>query len=250
MTRRERPQPPTVPGSVVARRVLVLAPHYDDEVLGCGGLLLQLAASDAEIVCAFLSDGSGGAEGPPEGLSGEQYSALRRVESEAATADLGVARVEHVGHRESLPDGGLVSSMGELTGQIGALLDDIQPDLVLVPFAARSDDGSPGHVPSPSRGVDRPPPARGGWEFFGGVAGRLLAREPVAPDPLLRGSTTPSTRISWWTSRPRSTGFPRRCPTIGVSRSGTTTSNRALACGVSERTACRGTAGSLRDTAS
>lgn len=133
MTRRERPQPPTVPGSVVARRVLVLAPHYDDEVLGCGGLLLQLAASDAEIVCAFLSDGSGGAEGPPEGLSGEQYSALRRVESEAATADLGVARVEHVGHRESLPDGGLVSSMGELTGQIGALLDDIQPDLVLVP---------------------------------------------------------------------------------------------------------------------
>ncbi|MYJ24207.1 MAG: PIG-L family deacetylase, partial [Holophagales bacterium] len=67
MTRREGP--PTVPGSVLARRVLVLAPHYDDEVLGCGGLLLQLAAGGAEIVCAFLSDGSGGVEGPPEGMS-------------------------------------------------------------------------------------------------------------------------------------------------------------------------------------
>ena len=133
MTRRERPQPPTVPGSVVARRVLVLAPHYDDEVLGCGGLLLQLAAGGAEIVCAFLSDGSGGGEGPPEGMSGGDYSALRRAESEAAAAALGIARVEHVGYRRGLPDGGLVSAVGELTGQIEALLDAGGPDLVLVP---------------------------------------------------------------------------------------------------------------------
>jgi LmbE family N-acetylglucosaminyl deacetylase/GT2 family glycosyltransferase len=133
MTRRERPQPPTVPGSVVARRVLVLAPHYDDEVLGCGGLLLQLAAGGAEVVCAFLSDGSGGGEGPPEGMSGGDYSALRRAESEAAAAALGIARVEHVGFRQGLPDGGLVSAVGELTGQIESLLDARGPDLVLVP---------------------------------------------------------------------------------------------------------------------
>ena len=133
MTRRERPQPPTEPGSVVARRVLVLAPHYDDEVLGCGGLLLQLAEGGAEVVCAFLSDGSGGGEGPPEGMSGEDYSALRRAESEAAAAALGIARVEHVGYRRGFPDGGLVSSTGELAGQIEALLDAGRPDLVLVP---------------------------------------------------------------------------------------------------------------------
>lgn len=133
MTRRERPQPPTVPGSVVARRVLVLAPHYDDEVLGCGGLLQQLAAGDAEIVCAFLSDGSGGGEGPPEGMRAADYSALRRAESEAAAAVLGIARVEHVGHGQGLPDGGLVSSVNELTGQIEALFDACRPDLVLVP---------------------------------------------------------------------------------------------------------------------
>ncbi|MDE2921687.1 MAG: PIG-L family deacetylase [Acidobacteriota bacterium] len=133
MTTRERPQPPTEPGSVVARRVLVLAPHYDDEVLGCGGLLLQLAAAGAEIVCAFLSDGSGGGEGPPEGMSGGDYSALRRAESEAAAAALGITRVEHVGYRQRLTDGGLGSSMVELAGQIEALLDAGRPDLVLVP---------------------------------------------------------------------------------------------------------------------
>ena len=130
---RQRPRPPTVPGTVVARRVLVLAPHYDDEVLGCGGLLLQLAAAGTDIVCAFLSDGSGGGEGPPGGMSGSDYSALRRAESEAATAALGIGRVEHVGHRRGFADGGLVSSLHELTGQIEALLDDCRPDLVLTP---------------------------------------------------------------------------------------------------------------------
>ncbi|MCE2558358.1 MAG: PIG-L family deacetylase [Acidobacteria bacterium] len=52
-----------------------MAPHYDDEVLGCGGLILQLAAAGAKVVCAFMSDGSGGAEErtvrrPAEGGSG------------------------------------------------------------------------------------------------------------------------------------------------------------------------------------
>ena len=133
MTGRERPLPPTLPDSVVARRVLVLAPHYDDEVLGCGGLLLQLAAGGAEIACAFLSDGSGGGEGPPEGMRGRDYSALRRAESEAAAAALGIGRVEHVGHRRGFQDGALALALNELTGQVEALLDACRPDLVLVP---------------------------------------------------------------------------------------------------------------------
>ena len=133
MTESERPLPPTVPTTVTARRVLVLAPHYDDEVLGCGGLLLQLAASGAHVTCAFLSDGSGGVEGPPEGQTRSRYAEIRRAEGDAAAAALGVTRVEHLGQRYGLPDGGLASTLDALAGHVGALLEAHRPDLVLTP---------------------------------------------------------------------------------------------------------------------
>ena len=36
-----------------AASALVLAPHFDDEVLGCGGLLAQLAAAGATVRVLF-----------------------------------------------------------------------------------------------------------------------------------------------------------------------------------------------------
>ena len=133
MTSPRRPQPPSAVESPVARRVLVLAPHYDDEVLGCGGLILQLAAGGARIVCAFMSDGSGGVEGPPEGSTREKYSRRRRKEADKAAVALGIDSVAHLGHRHGLQDGALASSLDELTGHIETLLQEHQPDLLLVP---------------------------------------------------------------------------------------------------------------------
>ena len=133
MIGRERPQPPTVPESVLARRVLVLAPHYDDEVLGCGGLLLQLAAAEAEVVCVFLSDGSGGVGGPPGGRTREQYSERRRREADRATAALGIGEVEHFGLHHGLADGSLISCIDQVARHIEDLLERLRPDLVLTP---------------------------------------------------------------------------------------------------------------------
>jgi LmbE family N-acetylglucosaminyl deacetylase len=47
---------------VVASRVLVLAPHADDEIVGCGGLLAQLLAAGAAVTVFYLTDSSGGTE--------------------------------------------------------------------------------------------------------------------------------------------------------------------------------------------
>ncbi len=43
----------TLPG----KRVVVLAPHPDDEVFGCGGTLAQMAATGAEIEIIVFTDG-------------------------------------------------------------------------------------------------------------------------------------------------------------------------------------------------
>lgn len=40
------------------RRVLVLAPHQDDELLGCGGTLLQLSQAGCQIYIGFLTNGA------------------------------------------------------------------------------------------------------------------------------------------------------------------------------------------------
>ena len=58
--------PPGRTETVRAERVLVLAPHADDEVFGCGGLLHQLAEQKASIEVLILSDGAGGIEGTPD----------------------------------------------------------------------------------------------------------------------------------------------------------------------------------------
>ncbi len=71
------------------RRPLVLAPHADDESLGCGGLLAQAAAAGLRPGVLVLTDGAGSHPGsvryPPERLR-----AVREAEARAAVAVLGV----------------------------------------------------------------------------------------------------------------------------------------------------------------
>ncbi|MEM8930775.1 MAG: glycosyltransferase [Acidobacteriota bacterium] len=127
---------PAAPGDTVlprARRVLVLAPHFDDEVLGCGGLLVRLArgdegASEARIRIAFLSDGAAGE--PPEGRA----ALYRRRRAEASTA-LSVLGLDDdaIVAVEPLPDGALADHVDTLAERIGDAIAQIGPDLILVP---------------------------------------------------------------------------------------------------------------------
>lgn len=86
------------------RHVLVIAPHPDDESLGCGGLLAWAAATQRQPRVLFLTNGEGSHPGSvafPPALLGE----LRRKEARNACKSLGVAQsdVTFLG----LPDSGL-----------------------------------------------------------------------------------------------------------------------------------------------
>jgi LmbE family N-acetylglucosaminyl deacetylase/glycosyltransferase involved in cell wall biosynthesis len=107
-------------------RILVVAAHPDDEVLGAGGTL-ALSAEHAEAVRVWIAT-DGGAQ---EGAEGEAaaYGELRREESRVAARALGLSDPLF----GALPDRHLAERPRELDTALASLLSDFQPDLVFCP---------------------------------------------------------------------------------------------------------------------
>lgn len=85
---------PSQPGALPpARRVLVFAPHPDDEVFGCGGVLALYAQLGAQVQVVVVSDGAAQVRAEQR----DRHFQARAAESRAALACLGVADVEFWG---------------------------------------------------------------------------------------------------------------------------------------------------------
>jgi LmbE family N-acetylglucosaminyl deacetylase len=71
-----------------AKRALVLSPHPDDDVIGCGGTIAKLVAHGCEVTVLYLTDGR---KGDPTGHFAEsRLVELREEEAKAACRLLGV----------------------------------------------------------------------------------------------------------------------------------------------------------------
>ncbi len=109
-----------------ARRVLVLAPHPDDEVFGCGGAIAGLAARGAAVDVLLVTDGAASATDE----EGRRAIAARRAgESREALAILGGGTL----HEGGLRDRGLGGRPAELEDLIASFLAKTTPDLVFAP---------------------------------------------------------------------------------------------------------------------
>ncbi|HYU33884.1 MAG TPA: PIG-L family deacetylase, partial [Thermoanaerobaculia bacterium] len=129
--RRDRDQssrggPPGWTERVRAASALVLAPHFDDEVLGCGGLLAQLAATGATVRVLFLTDGRGGTEAIGDR---EAYRARRCEEADRAIAALGAAGLDVL----QIPDGALDQHLDAAVEGIRRAIFAQRPEILLVP---------------------------------------------------------------------------------------------------------------------
>lgn len=117
-------------------RVVVVAPHPDDEVLGCGGTLAMLARAGREIVVVGVTDGEGSHAGSMR-WTRPALARQRRSERAEGLARLGVsAPAQALG----LPDGGVASAQASLATCLRALLRP--QDAVLVTWRL---DGHPDH---------------------------------------------------------------------------------------------------------
>ena len=112
-------------------RVLVLAPHPDDETLGAGGLIAQARAAGATVCVALLTQGEAepGADGPDHGLA-------RLAECRAALEILGGATLLSLGGR----DGRLTQDRRRLLAPLAQALTKAAPDLVLAPAPGEAHD--------------------------------------------------------------------------------------------------------------
>lgn len=121
----ERDLIPYEASTFTAASALVLAPHPDDEVFGCGAALASLAARGADVRVLLVTDGAVSEE--PEEY--QRVAHARLAESRAALEILGGGRVESLG----FPDRGLADRVVELATSLRTALASARPELVFVP---------------------------------------------------------------------------------------------------------------------
>jgi LmbE family N-acetylglucosaminyl deacetylase len=133
-------------------RVLVFAPHPDDEVLGCGGLIQQAAAAGAQVRVVFVTDGDNN-PWPQRYVERrwsidkgcrQRWGARRRVEAVRSVKTLGLRADAAVFF--GLPDQGLTGLWQQKEANAlalhGAELETFRPTLLVVPA---HDDNHPDH---------------------------------------------------------------------------------------------------------
>lgn len=105
-------------------RWLVIAPHPDDEVLGCGGTMARVADEGGEVHVAVVTRGQ-----PP--AFDEEMIARVRAEACAAHRHLAVRQ----SHWLDLPAAQLFETPhAKLNHALSELVRDVRPDTLLIPF--------------------------------------------------------------------------------------------------------------------
>ena len=106
------------------RRALVIAPHPDDEVLGCGGTIARLTDGGAEVHVAIVTRAGADRFGAEAAQTGVRESML-------AHDVLGVAKT----HFLKLPAAELDTvPHADMNAALGAVMNEVRPDTVFVPF--------------------------------------------------------------------------------------------------------------------
>ncbi len=114
--------------------MLVVAPHQDDETIGCGGALALQVRSGKAAAIVMVQDG---AEGHEElGMARQALTELRNEESRRAAAVLGLEPPCFLNHAY------LLDSKMQAAGELRGILTERKVDAVFTPFLL---DGHPDH---------------------------------------------------------------------------------------------------------
>ena len=115
--------------------VLVVAPHPDDESIGCGGAISKHSLRGDRVVAAFLTSGELGLKHLPR----ERAWKIREAEACAAARILGLAEVAFFRG----PDWGLADHIAKVACDLRSVLERERPQLIYLPHPL---DSHPDHI--------------------------------------------------------------------------------------------------------
>lgn len=119
------------------QRVVIIAPHPDDEIMGCAGLLQQLSALDRSILLIAVTNGT--ASHPHSSLyRAEKLNLIRPQETQAALQVLGIDNIEVL--QLNIQDGAVASQLDRLYQDIHDITES--SDVLVTTFHK---DGHPDH---------------------------------------------------------------------------------------------------------
>jgi N-acetylglucosamine malate deacetylase 1 len=108
-------------------RVLVIAPHIDDETIACGGTLLLHKAIGSTVRVLYVSDSSAGVA---DAAVAARVSAARRAELAQVAPALGLESVVELG----FPDGALVRHEAAIAARLAEQIAAFAPTQIVAPF--------------------------------------------------------------------------------------------------------------------
>lgn len=106
------------------KKILVIFPHPDDEVINAGGLMKKFSQQGIQVTLAILTKGEKGTE---DGHQENNLKQIRTEEAKKATKLLGVSTLIH----EDFGDGELVKHKEDLTHYIDKLIQKTGLDLII-----------------------------------------------------------------------------------------------------------------------
>ncbi len=118
-----------------AESVVVLAPHMDDETIGCGGTIAKHRARGAAVQVVFLTDGRQGSS-TLAAYTGEarRQKEIELVQTRKREARLALQTLGVNDHVFLDAEDGLLKSSASVAPALREILEQRRPDLVYVPF--------------------------------------------------------------------------------------------------------------------
>lgn len=107
------------------KHVVVLSPHFDDDVFGCGGTLHKHILLGDEVTIIYFTDGRKGDPGFSDKL---ELEAIRKEEARKATSILGISNLIFLDEPETQ-----LKANKKLIKTLSGIFRKLNPDLVYLP---------------------------------------------------------------------------------------------------------------------